>query len=237
MKLILLFSLYFLVGCATKYIVPGNRFLTPESQGEAFRGQFEFQQTKGNQLTVNTSSGNADEGVLYSDISRAGFLYSTSLFDQFDFFWSHTGSANSMLGGKFQFLGSSRTTKGAGHKMSIALAFGGNEHETEDKSVEFELSGKEVMLLYGYRFNEFVLPYASFSYAVYDFKGKVYSSDPVLNGLEPNMSTTAMSANGGIEVSMDPFFAKLEASYQQLQTNDTKDKTNFSFGYSLGLSW
>lgn len=237
MKLILLLSLYFLVGCATKYIVPSNRFITPEAQGVAFSGQFEFQQTKANQLMVNTSAGNADEGVFYSDINRAGFLLSTSLFDQFDFYWSHAGTANSMLGGKYQFIGAPRTAKGAGHKMSLAVAFGGNEHETEDETIEFELSGKEVLLLYGYRINEHILPYTSFSYAAYDFTAKIKSSNPVLNGLEPDISTTVMSLSGGFEFTLEMFFAKLEATYQQLTTENSKDRSNLAIGYSIGLSW
>lgn len=237
MKLLLLLSLYFLASCATKYIVPSNRFITPETQGGALRGQFEFQQTKSNELTINTSNGNVDEGVFYSDVKRAGFLLSSSFFDQFDLFWSHAGGANSMLGGKFQFLGASRSAKGAGHKMSLAAAFGGNEHETDDKSVEFELSGKELLILYGYRFNEHILPYTSFSYATYDFSGKIHSSDPVLNGLEPSLTTTALSLSGGLELAFDVVFAKLEGTYQQLSTKQTKDRSHFSIGYSLGVSW
>lgn len=237
MRIILLICLFFQVSCATKYLVPGNRFITPETQGGAFRGQVEFQQTKANQLTVNTSNGTVDEGVNYSSISRSGFLLSNSLFEQFDLFWSHIGSANSMVGGKFQFIGAPRTAAGAGHKMSLAVAFGGNEHETDDETVEFNLQGKEYLLLYGYRLNANVFPYASFSYATYNFSGEVHSSDPALNGLEPEMETTVKSLSGGVELSMDAFFAKFETTYQQLATSDTKDKSVFLFGYSFGISW
>lgn len=236
MRYFLLLCLYLLAGCATKYIVPGNRFITPETQGGAFRGQFEFQQTGANQLTVDTGSGTVDEGVLYEDVSRAGFLYSNSFFEQFDIFWSHTGSANSMLGGKLQVMGGSRTSNSAGHKLALALAFGGNEHETEDESVEFELSGREFLVLYGYRINESVLPYASLSYATYEFDGTIQASGP-LNGLRPQNTTTSTAFNGGLEFSIDAFFAKLEATYQQLQTTDTKDKIGFRIGYALGFSW
>jgi hypothetical protein len=237
MKFLLLLSLYFLVGCATKYVVPGNRFLTPESQGGAFRGQMEMLFTNANQLTVNTSNGSVNDGVNYSEISRTGFLLSNSLFDQFDFFWSHIGSANSMLGGKLQVIGDSRSARGAGNKLSLAAAVGGNEHETDDKSVEFELGGSEFFILYGYRINESFLPYTSVSYATYNFSGQVRSSNPVLNGLRPEIETSITSFNGGLELSMDAFFAKIEATYQELRTANTKDKSGFIFGYSLGFSW
>ena len=235
MKIVLLFTLLFQVGCATKYIVPGNRFLTPESQGGALRGQFEFQQTNANQLTIDTSNGSANDGVNYADTSRSGFLLSNSLFDPFDIYWSHIGGANSMVGAKFQFMGASRTGNGVGHKMSVAAAFGGNEHETEDDSVEFDLSGKEYMLLYGFRFSPNILTYSSFSYSDYTFKGDIKKGP--LTGSSPKYETNIKALSAGVEFSIDAFFAKLETTYQQLQTSETKDKSRFIFGYSLGLSW
>lgn len=237
MKLVLFFLLYLLGGCATKYIVPGNRFITPETQGGALKGAFEFQQTSATQLTIDTSNGSVDDGVLYAATTRSGFQFSESLFDNFDFMWSHTGSANSMLGGKLQIIGDPRAAKGSGHRLSIAALFGTNEHETEDKSVKFELGGKEFLILYGYRINESFLPYASISLATYDFRGKVSSSDPLLNGAEPELTTKARSLSGGIEFSFNAFFAKLEATYQKLATTDTKDKDQTMFGYSVGYSW
>lgn len=236
-KILLLFALLFQVSCATKYIVPGNRFLTPESQGEALRGQVEIQGTSANQLIIDTSAGNVDNGVNYSIIDRTAFLFSNSLFNQLDIYWSHVGSANSMIGLKFQFIGDPRISKSAGHKMSIAAAVGENEHETEDESVEFNLAGQELMLLYGYRFSEFILAYSSFSMASYSFKGEIRSSDPALNGADPRFDTKIQSFSGGLELSYTAFFAKLETTYQKLVTTDTKDKENFIVGYSIGISW
>lgn len=236
-KILLLLALLFQVGCATKYIVPGNRFLTPESQGGALRGQFEMQSTSANQLTIDTSQGNVDNGVNYSVIDRTGYLFSNSLFDQLDLYWSHVGSANSMVGLKFQFLGDPRISKSAGHKMSIAAAVGENEHETEDQSVEFNLAGQEFMLLYGYRFSEFVMAYSSFSMASYSFKGEIRSSDPALNGADPRFDTKIRSLSGGLELSYAAFFAKVETTYQKLATTDTNDKENIIVGYSIGISW
>ena len=236
-KVVLLLSLLFLTSCATKYIVPGNRFITPESQGDALRGQVELQQTNANQLTIDTSNSTVDEGVLYSDISRSGFLLSNSLFDQLDLIWSHTGSANSMLGAKFQFVGGSRISSAVGHKISAAVLFGNNEHETDDESVEFELGGKEYLVLYGYRFSPNVLTYSSFSYATYHFSGDIRSSNPSLNGADPDFETEIKSLSGGVELSYGVVFGKLELTYQQLKTDDTKDKSRFVVGYSAGFSW
>lgn len=226
-----------LVSCATKYVVPGNRFITPETQGGAFRGQVELHVTQGQQLTINTAQGSVEEGVLYQDIPRTGFLYSNSFFESLDLIWSHVGSGNSMLGGKFQFIGSSRTGNGAGHKLALAALIGGNEHETDDESIEFSLGGQEVMLIYGYRINENVLPYLGLSRSTYNFKGKIRMPGTSLHGKEPKLDTTINALNGGLELSYNAFFVKLEGSFQQLVTTDTKDKTGFLVGYSLGFSW
>lgn len=238
-KVLLLFFILFgfLGGCATKYIVPGNRFMTPETLGDSFRGQFDFQQTSANQLVVDTSSGDVDNGVLYSDISRSSFFYANSFFDQFDLYWSHLGGSNSIIGGKFQFYGESRARLTTGHKFSMALGFGGNEHETEDKTVEFNLSTSEILALYGFRMNPFFMPYGSFSFSQYDFKGKLKVADPALNGLKPHFKTKIYSLSGGVEVSYYALIIKIESTFQQLETTKTKDKNRLIFGYSVGLNW
>jgi hypothetical protein len=238
MRLILFLFMLFQIGCATKYILPGNRFMTPESQGGALRGQFEFQQTTANQLTADLSNGSIEEGVTTAVIPRAGFLYSTSLLDQFDFFWTHTGGGNSLFGGKYQFLGASRTGNGTGHKMAISAAIGANQHKIEGPTtVEFELGGREFQFLYGYRFSEMILAYTNLSYASYNFAGEVTSSDSTINGLEPKYETRIVGLYGGLEMIFGMFFGKLECGYQQLQTTDTKDESHFIYGYSVGVNW
>ena len=238
MRLVLFLLMLFQIGCATKYVLPGNRFMTPESQGGMFNSQFEFQQTPGNQLTADLTDGTVDKGVTSQLISRSGFLFSTSLLDQIDLFWSHTGTSDSLLGAKFQFLGTSRTGKGTGHKMAISAAFGGNDYEVEGEAkVSFNLKGSEFQLLYGYRLSEMLLMYSNFSYANYNFSGEVTSSDPIINGLKPTYDTKIYALYTGMELGLGPFFGKLECGYQQLQTTYTKDVSHFIYGYSVGVSW
>lgn len=237
MKLISMFSLLLLSSCATKYLLPGNRFITPESQGGIFAGQFELQQTGANLTKINTQNGTVDEGVIYENISRTGFLFSNSFFEPFDFVWSHTGGGNSMMGGKLQIIGTSRSSKGAGHKVSLAGLIGGNEHETDDKSVEFELSAKEYLILYGYRINESILPYTSLSFANHQFDGTIKAPGTPLNGLKPSISSKSTTLSAGAEFSLNSLLAKLEVSYQKLETEMTKEKQSLFIGYSVGFSW
>jgi hypothetical protein len=232
MKSILILFLLFISSCATKYVVPGNRFMTPETQGDAFRGQVELMNASATLTKIDVSKGNVDNGVEYTAQSRFGFLFANSFFDNFDFVWSHTGGSNSLLGGKLQLVGGSKAAGGDGHKLGVAALFGDNDYETDDKSIDFELTGKEFLVLYGYRLSEFILPYTSFSYAKYSFDGTMKPS-----GLKPSFNTKAYGLNAGIELNVQNFFGKLEATYQQLSTTGTKDEQNFMFGYSVGFAW
>ena len=234
---LILVLLFILSGCATKYILAGNRFITPESQGGALRGQIEVQKTAATQLQVNIDQTNHVDGAVISEIARTGFLLNTSFFEQFDFVWSHTGSANSLLGGKFQFIGSSRTTPEAGHKFSLGALFGGNNYETDDKSVEFTLTGKEYLAIYGYRFKEWILLYGTFSYSEYLFKGIIHSSNPVLNGQRPRLNTRMTAVYAGLEFTYQAVFFKVESGYQELATTNTKDFSHTVTGISLGYAW
>ena len=229
------FFLLLISSCATKYIVPGNRFITPETQGGTFSTQVEYQQTQATQLTINTDNSSVNDGVYYSALKRSGFQFSSSLIDQIDFIWSHTGSANSLLGLKLQVLGPSRNSKGTGHKMALVFLGGNNAHETQDKSVEFNLGGTEYLLIYGYRFNESVLPYVGLSYANYEFNGVIKSDNPSLDGSRPEYGTNSNALFAGTEFSIGVLVSKLEMSYQQLQTDKTSREERISFGYSFGF--
>lgn len=238
MRWIFLIFLFLQVGCATKYIIPGTRFMTPESQGGMFRSSVEFQQNTASQLITNVSNGSVDDGVYTNVVNRSGYAFSTSFLEQLDLFWTHTGGSNSLFGLKLQFLGSAKTSKGIGHKMAISAALGGNEHEVDGANkIEFELSGQEFQLLYGYRFYEYLLTYTNLSYGHYNFSGEITSRNPALNGLQPAYQTKAISLNGGLELSFGSFFGKAECGYQLLSTTDTKNASHFLFGYAFGANW
>ena len=212
--------------------------MTPESQGGTFNSQFEIQQTDINLLTADVSQASVEDGVTYQVVPRLAFAYSSSLLEQIDLFWNHPSEGNSLFGAKYQFLGAARTAKGAGHKMAITAAVGGNDYETDGvDSVEFELKGQEFQFLYGYRLNEYFLGYSNLSYARYNFLGEISSNDPEIDGLKPNYETKIVSLYGGAEFSFSSFFAKVECGYQRLKTTFSANKSHFIYGYALGISW
>jgi len=233
MKVFLLIVLALQFGCATKYILPGNRFLTPEAHGGNLRTQVEIQSVGANQLTVKTQGG----GVNTVAVDRTAYLFQTALFEQFDLYWSHTGGSNSIFGGKFQVMGPTRAS-GSGHKLALAGGFGGNEHELDgDPRVEFELTAQEFLVLYGYRFNETILLYSSLAKSKYKFTGKISSSNPAINGLKPYNVTDIMALYAGSEINFLSVVGKVECGYQQLDTTSSKKFTNIVCGWAVGFQW
>lgn len=231
-----LIMLILFTSCASKYVVPGNRFITPESQGGVLAGQIEFQQTAANTLQFDGSNGSLDDGVKYSKPKRSGFMSSTSVLEQVDLIWSNVAEGNSMFGGKFQVLGGSRSSKSIGNKLSIAAMIGSNSYKDEENGqIDFELTGKEAMVIYGYRFIDLVLVYSGLSYSVYDFKGQIYNGP--LAGKEPDYKTSVIALNNGVELSYEVVFMKFELSYQMIKTTHTDPMSRLAFGYSVGLSW
>ncbi len=229
--------LLFIYGCATKYIVPANRFITPESQGGFFKGEFEFQKTTATQIAAKAAEGDFDEGVVYGNISRSGFSFSYSFFESVDLITSHVGGGNLLGGFKYQILGNSKSAKGAGQKLALVALFGGNDYQTEDKSVIFRLDAQELLMSYGYRFSEFVMPYLSLSRSRYDFNGIISSSIPIIDGKEPNYQTIIWSLNAGGEFNWQSFFLRTEFSYQQIKTENTQTYNPINLGISLGVNW
>lgn len=213
--------------------------MTPETHGGIFKTQADYQQTQGNQLSVKpTASINIDEGVTNSQLYRSAYFLGTSLFESFDIYWSQTGAANSLFGFKWQILGTSREAKGAGHKLAFSYGFGGNQHEEETvPGVKFNLSGQEIMLLYGYRMNEWFLLYSNFMYSAYDLEGTVRSSDIALNGRKLNYKSTLMGAYVGAEFLVMSLVLKIEYGYQQLAVSNSPSFSNNVYGYSLGYLW
>lgn len=208
--------------------------MTPETQGGYLKGQVEIQQTTANLVKVKTAYGTVTDGVSYNNSSRTGYLLSASLLEMLDFYWSHTGSANSLLGAKVQLYGAARG--GTGHKVAAAAAFGGNDHEM-DSGTKFNLSAQELSLIYGYRIAPYAMPYANFSHARFSYESKIKAPGSAVNGKEPSYETTVNSLNTGVEFGLGSIVSKLECSYQKLNSDRTKDRTRLVFGYSIGFAW
>lgn len=225
-----LLALLFLSGCADKYLVPGNRFITPESQGGFLHSQFEVQNTSGTQYSLISTNGVIDRNLSASTISRTGYMFSTALLEKLDFFWSHTGGSVSLLNLKYQFIGGSRSSKATGHKLAATAGMGGNDNKVDN--IDLSLKGQELSLIYGYRFVDWFMMYTSLFNSTYTFSATV----PGTTG-SGSFVSKVWGLYGGTEISFGSFFGKAEVGYQKISTGVTHDQTNILAGYSFGLSW
>lgn len=232
-KLVLLSFCLLITSCATRFILPNQRFLSPEVQGGALKTSIELHKTSAHEAKLRgTDQGIV--GVSYQEISRSAYQFSTGLFDQLDLVWTHVGSGNSLIGAKFQLVGSGRGS-GAGSKFSLAYLVGGNEHESEDKSLTMKLNAQEVWAIWGLRFNEFIMPYASFGYGSYQYKGQIKRG--AFAGEAPRIGSDLYTLMLGMEAQFQGFIFKLESGGQLIESSKTKDKWAYMTGFSLGFAW
>jgi len=229
---ILLFLSFLLSGCASRFILPSQRFLSPETQGGGFKTSIELHKTTAHEAKL-AGGDNGIEGVSYQDISRSGYQFSSGVFDQFDLVWSHIASGNSLIGGKYQAIGGDRG--GNGTKLSFAYLVGGNTHESDKKDIEFTLNAQEFWGLYGLRINQFFMPYASLGYGKYNYRAKVKKG--FFSGERPRIRSDIYFLMAGGEFNIQGFIFKIETGLQVLETSKTNDKWAYSTGFSLGYGW
>lgn len=231
-KLIPLLFTLLLSSCATRYILPAQRFLSPETQGGGFKTSIELQKTTAHNTKLKGGDGGIS-GVNYEEISRMGYLLSAGLFDSFDLIWAHIASGNSLVGGKYQFIGGDRS--GTGPKLALAYLVGGNQHESDNKDIEFKLNGQELWGIYGLRLNTFFMPYTSLGVGKYDYKAHIKKG--AFRGERPKIKSDIYTMMIGGEVNFEGFIFKLETGMQLLESSKTKDKWSYRTGFSLGYGW
>lgn len=232
-KLILVLFSFLIVSCATRFILPAQRFLGPEVQGGGLRSSIEMS-TSNAHLGKLQGTFDGIKGVSYEEIQRTGYHFATGLFDSFDFIWSHIASGNSLVGAKFQALGSPRGA-GDGAKLSFAYFVGGNEHEPSEKDIQFKLNAQEFWAIYGYRLNPMFMPYVSAGFSKYNYKAQVKTGD--FQGEKPRIRSDIYSLMLGGELNFEAIFLRLETGMQLLESTKTKDKWTHRTGLSLGYSW
>ena len=231
--LILLITSLILSGCATRFILPSQRFLSPEAQGGGLKSSIEMTKTTAH---LGKLKGNVDgiKGVSYEDISRIAYQFNTGLFDQFDLVWSHIGSGNSLIGGKFQFMGGAKGA-GDGHKFSMAYLVGGNRHESDKKDIEFKLNAQEYWAIYGYRMNPFFMPYLSVGLGQYKYNAHIKKG--YYNGERPKIKSDVYMTSIGAELNYQSIFFRLESGFQLIESSKTNDLWAFRTGFGMGFSW
>lgn len=231
--------LFISTGCATKYVIPGNRFISPESVGGVFKVQAEIQQNSSKIAAVDVSGGSTSNRLKYTDKVRTGYFFGASILEQMDFLWYQTASSVSFLGARIQLVGGSKASKATGNKLAITAALGGNQHEIDDgdPEIKFDMGGQDYSIIHGYRFSEFIMVYESLSLTNISFDGDLKSVDPLFNGLAVDYKTKLYGFFVGTEFSYGSLMAKLELGYQIIQSTHTPDRDGIRMGYAIGYNF
>jgi hypothetical protein len=155
-------------GCATRFYIPTNRFQTPESSGNLWRGDIKIASAGVTQVQIadDTTSLNPDLTPILSRNSALQIGGSLGLASFLDLYANVTVSSPTFVGMKVQVLGNPAPGAKAGN-VSLAILGGVATSSTKQNydssgvsgTSEMSFSGWEGAALLGYRWSENFLVY------------------------------------------------------------------------------
>lgn len=232
-RVIYLGFLLTLASCATKFRFPLNRMISPESVGGAFNGEFELGQQGQAEGKIDVSQA-SPYPMKFNQRMGTSFFGALSLIESFDFYWNHTASAPSLIGGRWQFIGNSQLAGGSGHSMAITGAVGGNEHEIDgNPKVEFKVGATDFSLIHGYWFTANWQIFESLGYSTYSVEADLSGSPSGRVDDEAKQLTAAI----GTALVFKPGKIKIEAAYTKLDWSSSGNDTFISYALALGFNF
>lgn len=229
----LILLMFLASSCATKFRVPVNRMMLPDTVGGAFRGQFEVGKQGQANGTIDVSKP-SPYPFTFKQIDGTSFLGEMSLANTVDFYWSHTSSSVSLLGAKWQFVGNPLTGGGSGHSMALTGALGGNEHEVDgNPKIEYSFNATDASLIHGYWLTGNWEIFESLGYSTYHIDGKL-SGNP--SG-KLNDRARQLTGAAGTALVYLPIIVKTEVSYSKLNWSNSKDRDYVAWAFSLGFTF
>jgi hypothetical protein len=240
--------------CATKFYLPGNRFITPESSGGLFKGDVKLSALGVTQVQVSNSmtSTAPDLTPVLIKNSSLGLGGQMGLFENFDVYLNGVMGGPGYAGVKVQLLGDPAATAKASN-FSLSVAGGGafsntklssSENDVQGESI-LKYSGWEAMVLLGYRPSDILLLYGG------PFQS-VVNADVTLKRTQNNVTSVTAEPNGsgemrGVTAGLrfgQNFFLNLEVSATETAWTRhqpsklvTEKFTDTAFGAALGGSW
>lgn len=250
-------STCFLMGCAsTKFFIPANRFMIPETGGGLGLGEASGGGVGviGVEITPNMNVASPDTTPELSKNSALSTGLQLGLFSFIDLYYNVAVGAPAAAGLKIQLLGDPKRTAKAGN-FSLAVAGGGvfgdskqTSSSTSSKaSSELDFKGWEGMALIGYRPSDIVLfyagPFQTHVEADIKISRTILSSGVTTVTSEPNGEGDVKGVTVGMRIGYH-FFFNLEVS--KTETVWTRNEPtilasekfeNVALGISLGGAW
>ena len=264
MKIILLFSLLWLVSCATSVYLPQARMISPEAQGQlgAFSAEArieQFQKDKADFSNHNIKHPLKERTPVFRPTGHGEMGILEKLDVYADAHWLL--NAPSVLGVKFQILGDSRlqakaknfslavtggigrqssTNANGGTEIKITWPWGSNNTESKSDAIDrlwMQTIHQEVGLVSGYRWTQNFLHYVSGTYFHQEITGRVKTEDKVLNNRFNFTQDGMMYATGFIYYFGERLFGKLEYSYTTAGFSFSRERTLNAGNAGLGITF
>jgi hypothetical protein len=152
-----------------------------------------------------------------------------------------------LIGAKVQILGRDGFKKKEGLKLSLFGGYGAGEVDNKTLSASngsgttrnynsvLDIKAYELGTSFGYRVNEALLPYLSYTYRSYDSTGTLSSSglaNQIIDG-----RAKVQSAQFGLLLSKNSFFLQLEGGYAKSSWRNADERSDYTLGLSIGLQF
>ena len=234
-RLLLLFTFIISFSCAQRIKVPINRMMTPETIGGG-GADLEFQRLGFSQARLDFFGGATDNPLKLTGVINNRSLYmAAGVSDQVDIFLRVPQESSSLLGVKFQVLGVPSNTRNNTHQLAFTIGFGA-ERDAFEGPFEIDLKSdvKDYSIIYGFRLNQYFIPYISLSLSDYHFRGVVKDGGGVLLGDSINYrARNILGGQLGGEFGIHGFSLKFEVAAQKIKWTNTEEKLLYSSGLAI----
>jgi hypothetical protein len=257
LKFVIILNFLFLTACTSLSVqIPGNRFITPESQGtKAFQGRVDVGVHGGAEVELVDDKYSAAPSTTptISEESGAQLSVELNLLPHIDTYYIMNYNSFNSLGLKVQVIGDNlKEAKESNFSTAIgggALLTGSAQKSSDENSVtadsDTHFSGYEYFLLLGYRTTESVLLYAGPWMTNYKLAS-------ILKRTSAGVTTTTLDTKGegdqrsiilGLQTGKQ-FQLNLESAFTKTNYKKTspivekaESKSFFVWGASLSYSW
>lgn len=241
-------------GCASKFYIPGNRFLIPENSGGTWKGEFRTGGVGVTQVQVadDITSSSPDTTPKLVENSSAALGFNLGLFSRLDLYGNAVAGGPSFAGLKLQLLGDQNSSAKA-NNFSLAIAgaaaLGSETLDAESSGIKgqskLKFSGSQVLALMGYRLADDLLFYVGHSV------DKI-KADVTVQRTQNGTTTTTAEPDGIGELTATTaglrfgksFFLNLEYSLMKTKWDREQptqlaatDLEEGAFGAAIGGSW
>ena len=256
MFILLLCPLLLLLGsCSTTldFHVPTQSFSAPEVLGESlavstqatFSNSTKYRLSRleqssifSSQIDVSTEEGTTKDNIL-------NFTGAVGLGNAVEATYRSYADSPNLVGAKVQLLGRDGVKKKEGLKLSLQAGYGTGEVDnktlsssngsgtTRSYNAVLDIDAYELGGSFGYRLNEYFLPYLSYSFRSYDATGNLTSAsftDQTIRGRAKVQSTQL-----GLLMSKNKLFIQFEGGHARSSWRGADERDDYTLGLSIGL--